>query len=161
MRAESVKGGQDQPAAPKGPARVAAATLGQSVVIKGEVFASEDLIINGQVEGRVELRGHSLTIGATANVKADVSAEVVTIQGTVTGNILAGDKIDLRESASVVGDLIAPRIVIADGAQVRGRIETERKAAKVTVDKPMRAESAKEPAQVSPAQVPELVAVAV
>jgi cytoskeletal protein CcmA (bactofilin family) len=101
-------------------------TIGKSVVIKGELSASEDLTIEGQVEGKVELKNNTLTIGANGKIKASVFAKAVIVQGEVTGNIHASEKIDIRDAGSVDGDLASPRVAIADGAHFRGSIDMQR-----------------------------------
>jgi cytoskeletal protein CcmA (bactofilin family) len=101
-------------------------TIGKSVVIKGELSASEDLTIEGQVEGKVELKNNTLTIGANGKIKASVFAKAVIVQGEVTGNINASEKIDIRDAGSVDGDLASPRVAIADGAHFRGSIDMQR-----------------------------------
>ena len=106
---------------PKDPVR--AGSIGKSVAIKGEIIGSEDLTIDGQVDGRIELRGHSLLIGPNANVQAEVIAKVVTVMGALVGNITA-EKVDIRKGASVEGDIDSQKVVIADGAQLSGRIDT-------------------------------------
>ena len=98
--------------------------LGTSVTIKGELSASEDLTLDGQMEGSVTLPDHTLTIGPHANITADIVGTIVIIRGRVKGQITASDKIHLHETASVEGDLSSPRFVIADGAQLVGRVET-------------------------------------
>jgi len=100
------------------------AGIGKSVVIKGDVIGAEDLTIDGRVEGRIELRGHSLLIGPNAKVEAQVVARTITIMGAVTGNITASDKVDIREAGSVEGDIDAPKVAMADGAQLCGKIDT-------------------------------------
>ena len=100
------------------------ASIGKSVIIKGDVVGSEDLTIDGQVEGRIELRGCRLLIGPTAQIKAQVVAGTVTIMGAVTGTVTASDKVEIRELGSVEGDIDAPKVAMADGAQVCGRIDT-------------------------------------
>ena len=100
------------------------AGIGESVVIKGEVIGSEDLTIDGRVEGRIELRGHKLLIGPNAQIQAQVIAGTVTIMGAVTGNVTASDCVDIRTAGSVDGDIDAPNVAMADGAQVCGRIDT-------------------------------------
>jgi len=106
------------------PEATQAAGIGKSVVIKGDVIGSEDLTIDGRVEGRIELRGHSLLIGPNAQVQAQVVARTITIMGAVTGNITASDKVDIRMAGSVEGDIEAPKVAMADGAQLCGRIDT-------------------------------------
>ena len=105
---------------------VTVGTIGKSVVIKGELSASEDLTIEGQVEGKIELRQNILTIGANGKIKASVFAKAVIVQGEVHGNITATEKVDIRDAGSVDGDLAAPRVAIADGAHFRGSIDMQR-----------------------------------
>ena len=97
--------------------------LGKSVVIKGELSASEDLTLGGDMEGRVTLPNHTLTIGPAADIKASISAKVVVIMGAVTGNVTAGEKVEIRATGSVTGDLTSPRLVVAEGGHLRGRVE--------------------------------------
>jgi cytoskeletal protein CcmA (bactofilin family) len=91
-------------------------------VITGKITGSEDLEIDGQVMGVIDLPAHTLTLGPNARIEAPVSAKSVVVHGRVTGNITAEDKIDLRNSGSVEGDLFAPKVAIAEGAQFRGSI---------------------------------------
>jgi cytoskeletal protein CcmA (bactofilin family) len=101
--------------------------IGKSVVIKGELNGSEDLTIEGHVEGTIQLRDHVLTIGPNGRIKAQVFAKMVIVLGEVNGNITATDKVDIRDNGSVEGDLIAPRIAIAEGAHFKGSIDMQRK----------------------------------
>jgi cytoskeletal protein CcmA (bactofilin family) len=103
------------------------AHIGRSVVIKGELDGSEDLIIEGQVEGKIELREHTLTIGANGRIKAQVFAKSVVVLGELVGNINAAEKVEIRENGAVDGDIVAPRIAIAEGAHFRGSIDMQRK----------------------------------
>lgn len=103
-----------------------AVNIGKSVVIKGELNGSEDLTIEGQVEGKIELRQNVLTIGANARIKAQVFAKSVIILGEVTGNVAATEKVDIRDNGSVDGDIAAPRVAIAEGAHFRGSIDMQR-----------------------------------
>src|SRR3954449_2476472 len=100
--------------------------IGKSVVIKGELNGSEDLTIEGQVEGKIELRQNVLTIGANARIKAQVFAKSVIILGEVTGNVSASEKVDIRDNGSVDGDIAAPRVAIAEGAHFRGSIDMQK-----------------------------------
>ena len=104
--------------------------IGKSVVIKGELTGSEDLTIEGHVEGKIELRQNVLTIGANARIKAQVFAKAVIILGEVTGNVSASEKVDIRDNGSVDGDIAAPRVAIAEGAHFRGSIDMQKGAAK-------------------------------
>jgi cytoskeletal protein CcmA (bactofilin family) len=108
--------------------------IGKSVVIKGELSGSEDLTIEGQVEGKIELRQNILTIGPNAKIKAQVFARAVVIQGEVHGNVTATEKVDIRDAGSVDGDLSAPRVAIADGAHFRGSIDMQRQGAPKSAD---------------------------
>ena len=103
-----------------------AANIGKSVVIKGELVASEDLTVDGQVEGKIELRQNVLTIGGTGKVKAQVFAKTVIVLGDVAGNVTATEKVDIKEKSSVEGDLVAPRVAIAEGAHFRGSIDMQK-----------------------------------
>src|SRR5947208_2686830 len=102
--------------------------IGKSVVIKGELNGSEDLTIEGHVEGTIQLKDHVLTIGPNGRIKAQVFAKAVIVLGEVTGNVTASDKVDIRDNGSVDGDLIAPRVAIAEGAHFRGSVDMQRKA---------------------------------
>jgi cytoskeletal protein CcmA (bactofilin family) len=104
--------------------------IGKSVVIKGELTGSEDLTIEGHVEGKIELRQNVLTIGPNGRIKAQVFAKSVIILGEVTGNVTASEKVDLRDNGSVDGDIAAPRVAIAEGAHFRGSIDMQRAGAK-------------------------------
>ena len=97
--------------------------LGKSVIIKGELTGSEDLTLYGQMEGSIKLPDHTLTIGPHADIKADISAKVVVIMGRVTGKVTAGEKVEIQATGSVTGDIASPRLAIADGGGLRGRVE--------------------------------------
>jgi cytoskeletal protein CcmA (bactofilin family) len=97
--------------------------LGKSVVIKGELSGSEDLTLCGEMEGSIKLPAHTLTIGSHANIKAEISARAVVITGAVTGNVLAADKVEIQSTGSVTGDVVSPRLVIADGGYLNGRVK--------------------------------------
>jgi cytoskeletal protein CcmA (bactofilin family) len=102
--------------------------IGKSVVIKGELNGSEDLTIEGHVEGTIQLRDHVLTIGPNGRIKAQVFAKSVIVLGEVTGNVTASEKVDIRDNGSVDGDIISPRVAIAEGAHFRGSVDMQRKA---------------------------------
>lgn len=104
--------------------------IGKSVIIKGELTGSEDLTIEGHVEGKIELRQNVLTIGPNGRIKAQVFAKSVVILGEVTGNVTASEKVDLRDNGAVDGDIAAPRVAIAEGAHFRGSIDMQRAGAK-------------------------------
>jgi cytoskeletal protein CcmA (bactofilin family) len=110
--------------------------IGKSVVIKGELSGSEDLTIEGQVEGKIELRQNVLTIGTNGRIKAAIFAKIIVVQGEVHGDITASERVDIRDSGSVDGDVSAPRVSIADGAHFRGSIDMQRQAGKSGETKP-------------------------
>ncbi len=103
--------------------------IGKSVVIKGELNGSEDLTVEGHVEGRIELKEHVLTIGPHGKIKAEVFAKAVIVLGEVVGNISASEKVDIRDNGSVDGDIVSPRVAIAEGAHFRGSVDMQRKPA--------------------------------
>ena len=105
--------------------------IGKSVVIKGELNGSEDLTIEGHVEGTIQLKEHVLTIGPNGRIKAQVFAKSVIVLGEVTGNVTASDKVDIRDNGSVDGDIVSPRVAIAEGAHFRGSVDMQRKGGAV------------------------------
>lgn len=103
--------------------------IGKSVVIKGELSGSEDLTIEGNVEGKIELRENILTIGPNGKIRAEVFAKAVVVLGEVVGNVTASEKVDIRDNGSVDGDIISPRVAIAEGAHFRGSVDMQRAGA--------------------------------
>src|SRR5258705_2314597 len=101
--------------------------IGKSVVIKGELNGSEDLTVEGHVEGKIELRDHVLTIGPNGKIKAQVFAKAVIVLGEVNGNVTATEKVDILDCGSVDGDIVSPRVAIAEGAHFRGTVDMQRK----------------------------------
>ena len=99
------------------------AWIGKAVRVEGKVVSNEDLTIDGQVDGSIEVGDHDLTIGSDAAVKADLLGKTITISGTVVGNVKAVDKVDLKASGSVLGDIITPKFAMADGASVTGKVK--------------------------------------
>ena len=108
------------------------AHIGKSVRIKGEVSGSEDIYIDGQVEGSIQLNGNSLTIGPNGSVRANISARNVVVGGTLDGNIQAGERTELRKSAVVTGDVQTTRIAIEEGAYFKGKLEIQKAQAETT-----------------------------
>jgi cytoskeletal protein CcmA (bactofilin family) len=104
------------------------AALGKNVTVKGQIFAREDLTIDGEVEGTVECHEHRLTIGPNARVQAGLKAREIIIQGSIQGNVDATDKIDIKKEAKLVGDIKTSRIVIEDGAYFKGSIDISKPA---------------------------------
>jgi cytoskeletal protein CcmA (bactofilin family) len=97
--------------------------LGPSITLRGELAGDEDLAIEGQFDGTLHLRNHCLTVGPQGQVKAAIEASRVIVQGAVTGNITARERIEIRKTGRVLGDLVAPGIAIEDGAYFKGSIE--------------------------------------
>lgn len=104
-----------------------AAWIGGSIFVKGDVVSTEDLVIDGKVEGTIELGNHSLTIGQAAAVTADLVAKTIEISGTVKGNVMGNAKVQLKSIAKVEGDISAPKFVMEDGAALSGKVDTGNK----------------------------------
>jgi cytoskeletal protein CcmA (bactofilin family) len=131
--------------------------IGKSVVIKGELNGSEDLTIEGQVDGKIELTEHALTIGPNGKIKAQIFAKSVIVLGEVNGNVTASEKVDIRDGGSVDGDIIAPRVAIAEGAHFRGSVDMQRKGSQPAAKVPPPPQPVKEAAP-QPAAQPQAVA---
>jgi cytoskeletal protein CcmA (bactofilin family) len=99
------------------------AWIGTALTVEGKVISTQDLTIDGAVEGTIELGNHGLTIGPAAKIKADLVAQTVTISGMVTGNVAAASIVDLRATGSVDGDITTPRLIMADGAVINGKVD--------------------------------------
>jgi cytoskeletal protein CcmA (bactofilin family) len=125
--------------------------IGKSVVIKGELSGSEDLTIEGQVDGRIDLKGNVLTIGPNGKIKAEIFAKAVVVLGEVTGNVNASEKVDIRDNGSVDGDIASPRVAIAEGAHFRGSVDMQRAGAKAAQQQPQQAKP-NQPQQGQPQQ---------
>ena len=104
--------------------------IGKSIVIKGELSCGEDLYIDGQVEGTIDPKGNRLTIGPNGSVKANVNACTVVVQGKLEGNIYASDRVDLKQSAIVVGHIATQRISIDEGAYLKGSVNIQKELPK-------------------------------
>jgi cytoskeletal protein CcmA (bactofilin family) len=99
------------------------AWVGKSVIFKGDLVSAEDMTIDGRVEGTIEVRGHGLTIGPEADIRADIVAQTVVVLGAVTGSITAQDRVDIGETGSVDGRIRSPRLAVAEGAMLRGQVD--------------------------------------
>src|SRR5215471_16682833 len=106
------------------------ATIGKSLVIKGEVSGSEALYIDGRVEGTINLPGHRVTVGRNGQVQANINAREVVVLGKVKGNLTASDRVDIRNEGSLTGDVVCQRISIEDGAYFKGGIDIRKPTAK-------------------------------
>jgi cytoskeletal protein CcmA (bactofilin family) len=129
------------------------ASLGKSIVVNGTLSGREDLTVEGQVDGQIELGDHVLTVGPNGRITAKVAARVIIVLGRVTGNLIASDKVDIRESGSVEGDIVAPRVAIADGSHVRGRIDMPRTTLSSATDRSAGALKSETKAPSAPAPV--------
>lgn len=103
----------------------ATASIGQSIQIKGELTGNEDLAIEGMVEGKIVLKDHHLVIGATGKVMAEIHAKSIVITGEVQGNIVAGERLEIRDTGRLRGDIVTPRLVIVDGARFKGSVDMD------------------------------------
>jgi cytoskeletal protein CcmA (bactofilin family) len=98
------------------------ANIGKSIHIKGDVIGDEDLVIEGRVEGRVELKNHHLTVGPNGDINGEVAAKQVTLVGKVSGNIMATERAEISDTGRLDGDLASPRLLVKEGAQLNGNI---------------------------------------
>jgi cytoskeletal protein CcmA (bactofilin family) len=130
---ESPRGRDARTSAPTGQPfdeRRVAAWIGKAITLKGDVVCSRDLTIDGVVEGTIEVGQHSLMIGVGASITADLVGRVVTIGGAIKGNVTATEKVDLKATGSVEGDISAPRFAMAEGAVVRGHVQAGSKTSR-------------------------------
>ena len=130
------------------------ATIGKSVMVKGELSGSEDLVVDGQVEGSISLRGQSLTVGPNGRVRANIEARNVILHGRVDGDLHATERVELRKTASLTGDISTARISIEDGAFFKGTIDIQKPeaAAKLETKPPAPAMAAAAPVTTPSAQ---------
>jgi len=111
--------------APEAPRSTGRATIGPSIFIKGDLTGEEDLVIEGRVEGKVDLKQNNVTVGKNGKVRADVFGRVVIIEGEVNGNVFAREQAILRQSGEIRGNITAPRVVLEDGSRFKGSIDME------------------------------------
>ena len=97
--------------------------IGPTILVKGDLSGEEDLLIEGRVEGKIELKKHNVTVGKNGRVKADVYGKIITIEGEVHGNLYGEDQLVLRQSSTVRGNIVAPRVTLEDGANFKGSID--------------------------------------
>jgi cytoskeletal protein CcmA (bactofilin family) len=114
-----------QPVAPKSPAPHVReqAVIGSTVFIKGDLAGEEDLLIEGRLEGKIESRRHSITIGKNGRIKGDIYGKVITVEGTVEGNLFGEEQLIVRQSGNVRGNIVAPRVALEDGSNFKGSID--------------------------------------
>lgn len=103
------------------------ATIGPSIIIKGDLSGGEDLIIEGRVEGKVDLKQHNVTVGKNGRVRADIFGKVVIIEGEVDGNVFAQEQAILRQAGAIRGNITSPRVILEDGSRFKGSIDMEGK----------------------------------
>src|SRR5512147_2482766 len=127
------------------------ATIGKSLVIKGEVTGSESLYIDGRVEGSISLAGNRVTVGRNGVVSANINAREIVVLGKVRGNLTASDRVDIRSDGSLTGDVVAARISIEDGAFFKGGIDIRKAGQKANGEEAKAAASA-EPATATAAR---------
>ena len=111
------------------------ATLGSTIVVKGEITSDEDLQIDGKVEGNISVRGNRLTVGRTAQLNSEITAREVIVYGNASGNLRARDRVEIKKDGQVIGDITTSRISIEDGAYFKGHIEIERAQSSVPASK--------------------------
>jgi cytoskeletal protein CcmA (bactofilin family) len=109
------------------PRRTDRATIGPSIFIVGDLTGDEDLVIEGRVEGKVDLKQNNVTVGKNGRVRADVFGRIVTVEGEVDGNVFAQEQALLRQSGAIRGNITAPRVVLEDGSRFKGSIDMEPK----------------------------------
>jgi len=101
--------------------------IGPTITVKGDLSGEEDLLIEGRVEGKIDLPRHSVTIGKNGHIKADVFGKVITVEGEVEGNLIGAEQLVLRQSSTVRGNITAPRVSLEDGANFKGSIDMSSK----------------------------------
>jgi cytoskeletal protein CcmA (bactofilin family) len=112
------------------------ANIGKSISIKGDLTGDEDVVIEGKVEGKVNLPNHELTIGANGHVQAEVHAKTVLVIGRVAGNVSGAERVEIQATGVVEGDVRAPRLIVQEGAVVNGSIQMESKPAAAAAARP-------------------------
>jgi cytoskeletal protein CcmA (bactofilin family) len=104
-------------------AQPARAVIGSTISIKGDLIGEEDLLIEGRVEGKVEFRRHSVTVGKNGRIKADIHGKTITVEGTVEGNLFGEEQLIVRQSGTVRGNIVSPRVALEDGSNFKGSID--------------------------------------
>ena len=127
---------QETPADFPANAREGSASIGASIRIKGDVTGDENLIIQGQVEGTIKVQGHNVTISKTGKVKANIEANQIIVEGELQGDMHGDEKVIIRDTGNVHGNIIAPRVTLEDGAMFKGSIEMEPRQKGLAAPKP-------------------------
>jgi len=115
------------------------ANIGKSISIRGDLTGNEDMVIEGQVEGKVDLPNNQLTVGANGKVKAEIHAKSIVVVGLVDGNIFGLERIEIQATGHVEGDVTAPKLVVAEGAQLNGAIQMSKKGNQTATTSPEKA----------------------
>ncbi|NOY52091.1 MAG: polymer-forming cytoskeletal protein [Deltaproteobacteria bacterium] len=118
--------------------------IGQSIFIKGELTGNEDMAIEGKVEGHIRLQDHNVTIGSNGTIEAEIFAKNITIMGTVQGDVHAESLVEIKKTGMLTGDIVAPRVIIEDGARFRGSIDMETRASSAGSGSPKQESKGKE-----------------
>lgn len=119
------------------------AVIGSSIRITGDLSGEEDLVVEGRIDGKVELRQHTVTVGKSGRVKADIYARTIYVEGEVRGNLFSDEQVTVRQSGNVQGNITAPRVSLEDGAKFKGAIDMEPKRAGGRPEEPRKAEPAR------------------
>ncbi len=129
-----IKYSEETPVTPEvrklNPERGEVVKIGKSIFIKGELSGGQDLIIDGSVEGEIRLKENQVTVGDNGKISGEIYAKTITIHGEVVGNMFAGEKLEIKASGSLIGDINSPRIIVEDGAYFKGSVEMEAEAQK-------------------------------
>jgi len=137
VAAPSIPAPQKETPKASDPHRADVGHIGKSVQIKGELTGSEDLYLDGTIEGTIDLRDHSLIIGPNGKIKAAIPARDLIVHGRIEGNVTATGRVDLRKSCTLIGDVSTQRIMIEDGAFFKGAIDIKERAQVVEARKPL------------------------
>jgi cytoskeletal protein CcmA (bactofilin family) len=140
------------PVSSEPPRRTERATIGPSIHIKGDLTGEEDLVIQGRVEGKIDLKQNNVTVGKDGKVRADIFGKVVIIEGEVDGNVFAREQAILRQSGAIRGNITAPRVILEDGSRFKGSIDME--PPRETGGSSRQVESHREPRTVEPPREP-------
>jgi cytoskeletal protein CcmA (bactofilin family) len=135
-------------------ARHGSAVVGPSIHIKGDLSGEEDLLVQGQVEGKIDLRKNNVTVGKQGRIKADIHGRLIDVEGQVEGNLFGGEQVVIRSAGSVRGNITAPRVSLEDGANFKGAIDMEPQRGKerlVASGEPVQAQAGKAARETRPA----------
>ena len=112
------------------------ATIGSTISIKGDLSGEEDLLIEGKLEGKIECHSHSVTIGKNGRIKGDIYGKIITVEGNVEGNLYGDEQLSIRQTGTVRGNIVSPRVALEDGANFKGSIDMSHKDKSLTVSTP-------------------------